>query len=385
MSIRAKENKITEEDKDLIRETVNSVLALRNSGALNGDDDGNLDRLREDEKSNAIVWRTLAFVMFGILILFASDVIEFKKFGGQSNSNSNSNNNHDIIGGIVEKKVVHVSTPVANLEHDPVPSPVSVNPPEKIPTATSTVETNSDAAATNQVQEVNLVTTAKWHTYKTRGQPMSDNDRKEMEDKWGTWTLNADTKDRPTDDYYAAYPNRDVPRSKFPSNAWQTDKEWLSKFLPESIKLVDRAMNAILEEYGQPLDGTSDLFSFEKYDQWNEKMDKEPCQKQIGCTLVQSFENLKRRLLHAIMTEDIFVVAMGGHSSSAGHGNHFTQSYTLQVQWILEAVFSRLGVRHQSRNIGLGGLGTTQTGVATKQILGHDVDVLMWDSGALTV
>jgi hypothetical protein len=83
------------------------------------------------------------------------------------------------------------------------------------------------------------------------------------------------------------------------------------------------------------------------------------------------------------MTEDMFVFAMGGHSSAAGHGNHFTQSYTLQVQWILEGVFSRLGVRHQSRNIGLGGLGTAQTGIATKQMLGHDVDVLMWDSGAL--
>jgi hypothetical protein len=68
-------------------------------------------------------------------------------------------------------------------------------------------------------------------------------------------------------------------------------------------------------------------------------------------------------------------------SSSAGHGNHFQQSYTLQVQWILEAVFARLRMKHQARNCGLGGLGTTQTGMATKSIMGYDLDILLWDSG----
>jgi hypothetical protein len=39
------------------------------------------------------------------------------------------------------------------------------------------------------------------------------------------------------------------------------------------------------------------------------------------------------------------------------HRNHFQQSYTLQVQWILEAVFARMGVKHEARNFGNGGLG----------------------------
>lgn len=60
--------------------------------------------------------------------------------------------------------------------------------------------------------------------------------------------------------------------------------------------------------------------------------------------------------------------------------NSFQQSYTLQVQWILEAVFSRLGVRHQARNFGNGGLGTIQHGLATSGVFGPDVDFLMWDS-----
>ena len=224
---------------------------------------------------------------------------------------------------------------------------------------------------------------------------MSDADRKAMEDKWGKWTLEPPANKSPpadanananAEDYYADYPHRDVPRTKFPAGAWQTDKDWLSKFLPEGIKLVERAMNAILEEYGQPLladDGTtaSDLFRVGKLDKYASDVAQRPCKSQSGCTDATSFYNLKRRLLHAVMTEDVFVVAMGGHSSAAGHGNHFVQSYTLQVQWILEGVFSRLGVRHQSRNFGQGGMGTTQSGLATKQILGHDVDVLLWDSG----
>lgn len=37
--------------------------------------------------------------------------------------------------------------------------------------------------------------------------------------------------------------------------------------------------------------------------------------------------------------------------------NHFIQSYTLQIQWILEAVFARLGVKHEARNFGNGGMG----------------------------
>jgi len=360
------------------------MLPQSKSGSTYSGDEGNND------KSNEAVWKTLAFVMFGITILFATDIIEFKKYaphGSQSSRISSSNplavaeKTHEIIAGSVEYKSVPVPAPV------PAPVPTQ-NPTEKVaalpqanPTATPSITPAAKVTPAAEEKKASPGAKPERHTYKTRGQPMNEEDRKAMEDKWGKWSLEPDKKDRPTDDFYAAYPNRDIPREKFPSNAWQTDKEWLSKFLPESIKLVDRAIDAIMEEYGQPKDGTSELFHAEKHDDWIENMTKHPCKKQSGCTTAKSFENLKRRILHAVMTEDLFVVAMGGHSSSAGHGNHYTQSYTLQVQWILECVFSRLGVRHQSRNVGLGGLGTTQTGIATKQMLGHDVDMLMWDSG----
>lgn len=353
--MKIKKTKISKADKSLIRDTVNSIAAMRNSSASDEEmegltrSNGNSNGDGNQARSNDGYWKALAFVMFGIVVLFATDTIEFKKLGLKKNNESGNEDAADaIFGGHVETKVPEPALPMV------------------------------EAAPT---EPKNRSLSAGRRTYETRGQPMSDEDRKAMEDKWGKWSLEADAKDRPTDDYYIAHPNRDVPFDKFPDNAWQKDKDWLSKFLPESIELVDRATNAILEEYGQPTDGTSDLFHVEKHEQWIANMEKEHCKSQVGCTTVKSYENLKRRLLHAVMTEDNFIFAMGGHSAAAAHGNHFTQSYTLQVQWILEGVFSRLGVRHQARNLGLGGLGTVQTGLATKQMIGHDVDILMWDSG----
>ena len=60
--------------------------------------------------------------------------------------------------------------------------------------------------------------------------------------------------------------------------------------------------------------------------------------------------------------------------------NHFQQSYTLQVQWILEPVFARLGVRHESRNFGNAGVGTMHNAIGSGSIYGPDVDILMYDS-----
>jgi hypothetical protein len=51
------------------------------------------------------------------------------------------------------------------------------------------------------------------------------------------------------------------------------------------------------------------------------------------------------------------------------------------VAWIVEPIFARLGVKHQSRNFGNGGLGTQHNAFAGGSIWGPDVDMLMWDSG----
>lgn len=85
-----------------------------------------------------------------------------------------------------------------------------------------------------------------------------------------------------------------------------------------------------------------------------------------------SWGNIYRPLCSSIVLCSLLVVVFR---------NHFVQSYTIQVQWILEAVFARLGVRHQARNFGMGGLGTIHNGLGAGSIYGPDVDILMWDSG----
>ena len=311
----------------------NAIGAVGTTVARGSDSTNQITR---SKASTAV--KTLAFVLFGVVVLFATDVIEFKQSSraiGEAPSLP-----------FVAETVVHKTTIDAGSSH---------------PGGTGT---------------------ATRHTYQPRGQPMSDDDRRAMIEKWGSWTLEDPKRpSRPTDDYYARYPNRDVPRNEFPSNAWQLDKDYLGRFLQEGLQLVERAQRAILEEYGQPTDGSSTMFRVTKFADNGWAGDSHDCQSEGGCTTQSSWDNLKRRLLHAVMTEDVFVFAMGGHSAAAGHGNIFQQSYTLQVQWILEAVFARLGVRHQSRNFGMGGLGTTQNGIATKAIYGYDVDMLLWDSG----
>lgn len=135
-----------------------------------------------------------------------------------------------------------------------------------------------------------------------------------MMDEWGSWTL-VDDKERPQYDFYSNYPHRDVPRTEFPSNAWQLDAEYLAKFLPESLALVERAQKAILKEYGQE---TPDMFRVFRYNATEEPTDRGS--KQGGWTTDDSWNGLVKRILHAIVTEDVFTFAMGGHSAAAGHG-----------------------------------------------------------------
>ena len=345
----------------------------------------------ENSRNNVNAWKTLSFILAIILVLFVTEIIEIKKPYGMSPGNNP-------LGTNVEFKHKEVNS----IQEE-------VNLYEKISTATNTATTAEDIGSNKRSKEniydVESIVPSKTadltkspmvrtsrHIYKQRGQPMSKGDVKSMIDKWGSWTL-VDNKERPTEDYYAAYPNRDIPRSEFPTNAWQTDNDYLSKFLPEAIKLVERTQEAILAEYGHT-EGSwevrTEMFELEMFESLEKAsgyiIEKPEWRKDVegdrgGWSTFKSMEGLKRRLLHAIMTEDSFIFAMGGHSSAAGHGNNFIQSYTVQVQWIMEAVFARLGVRHASKNFANGGLGTIQHGLAASSVYGPSIDMLVWDSG----
>jgi hypothetical protein len=227
-------------------------------------------------------------------------------------------------------------------------------------------------------------------TYLLRGKPTDDATKKALAQTWGEWTfVDPKANKRPMENFYADYPNRDVPREKFPANAWQTDKEYLSKFLPQAKALVERALEGILSEYGhskldepdKTFDERSNMFSFKIADLLaGEKLPKTYPFDIGGWTTQRSFNGLARRILHAVMTEDQFTLVMTGHSSAAGHGNHLQQSYTMQFQKAMEPIFARLGVKCIAHNMGMGGMGTIQNALAAGDIYGKDVDILLWDS-----
>jgi len=91
-----------------------------------------------------------------------------------------------------------------------------------------------------------------------------------------------------------------------------------------------------------------------------------------GWTTKRSFEGLVRRLLHAIMTNGTFTVALAGHSAAAGHGNHFRESYIMTMHKIMAPIFARLGVQLITHNFSQGGLGTIQNAMGAGDLYGQE-------------
>jgi hypothetical protein len=240
--------------------------------------------------------------------------------------------------------------------------------------------------------------------YLKRCRHLDETDQKQIADKWGSWTfadpmvtatpekLSFKSKDRPRDDYYVNYPSRDVPRGQFPPNAWQTDEMFLSQFLPEAQALVLRSMEGILTEYGHGKDQEPDRSLEQRSDMFLVRVSNNTSAGALlwqegdasdagGFMSEKAYNGLGRRVLHAIMTEDTFRVVTGGHSAAAGHGNHFQQSYTLQIQRVLEPIFARLGVTMTAHCLGMGSMGTIQNAIGMRDLYGGDIDVLIYDSG----
>jgi hypothetical protein len=277
-----------------------------------------------------------------------------------------------------------IQTPTALQQTTEAPAQATVSPTVATSSPTVQATANASSAPPANIDVSNIVEKRK--TYKTRGQPLSPEERKEIIDKWGSWSFN-ESRPQVKDSFYQSFPNRDVPHDQWPENAWQRNPEYLKQFLGHAMALVERTQNAIFQEYTFTNNDPRAIFSLKIFEEDAEILDHTfPGRGQYGgsgggWTTRNTWAGLKRRLLHAIITEDSFVVAMAGHSAAAGHGNLFQQSYTLQIQWILEGVFARLGVKHEARNFGMGGLGTSQNGMAASSIYGHDIDFLHWDSG----
>ena len=290
------------------------------------------------------IWRVLGVIVLGILVLFATDSVEIERVSTDDHPGIDLDGapGHTTIKTLDEytgpdPQSVNSERPGIE-EPSPIAPPIAppTTPPIAPPTAPpidSVPDTPTDDApigASSPTVPAKPTTTIEGestlrHTYKRRGQPLSNENRKALIDQYGSWTL-VDTKTRPTQDFYKKYPNRDIPRSEFPSNAWQIDEEYLGKFLSEAIALTQRAQEGILNEYGYT-QGTFEnradpMFGIELIDDLANAtgLSGRDSISKGGWTTKKSWEGLKRRLLHAIMTEDSFVFAMGGHSAAAGHG-----------------------------------------------------------------
>jgi hypothetical protein len=224
--------------------------------------------------------------------------------------------------------------------------------------------------------------------------PVDEETKKNLATEWGKWHFwDGDEDTRPSGDYCANFPNRDVPGDEFPDEAWQNDAVFVNHIVNDAEQLVARAMEAIFVEYGhgkplkaEELASRMAMFGWNKLDLATQtgappKYSKRGDHGNGGWTTARSMDGLVRRLLHAIMTNDTFTVVMGGHSAAAGHGNHFHQSYMMQFHKILAPIFARMGVKLVTRNMGQGGLGTVHNALGAGSLYGNEIDLLLWDSG----
>ena len=281
---------------------------------------------------------------------------------------------------------------------DPTPQPTEVgvvaaatNPP----TEAAATNPPTEAAATNPPTEAAAASKAGFIDYGANGdvfkkeslvvkpdRTLTPEQESALIAKWGKWELVDDkAASRPKDDMYDPYPNRDIPFDKFPAGAWQTDKDYLTKYFDQGLKLVDRALEAILEEYGHSKTHEPDKSFEERSAMFQLSMNGPANAHNGGWSNEKSIKGLSRRVLHALVTNDSFHAVMGGHSAAAGHGNQFKQSYMMQLHKTVEPVFGMLGVSFKAQNFGRGGLGTLQSSMAMRDEYGDDLDFLVWDSG----
>ena len=220
-------------------------------------------------------------------------------------------------------------------------------------------------------------------------------------EKYGEWHFwDGEPEIRPKDDYASKFANRDIPEDEFPDNAWQVDAVYANHFLNDASNLISRAEEAIYEEYGhgKPLP-SEQMMERSKMTKLN-KIDLSDANAQppadymdnSGWTTKRSFEGLVRRLLHAVMSNDVFtVVILGDGPMASGAGNHFAQTYGMQFESIMTPIFARLNtkfvVRHMTRE-GMGG-GPLLDGLGFTDLISGSgdgaagVDLLIWDSSGL--
>lgn len=77
-----------------------------------------------------------------------------------------------------------------------------------------------------------------------------------------------------------------------------------------------------------------------------------------------------------------FTWATGGHSSSAGHGNLFRESYTANMERAVKPILEAIGIDFRARNYGMGAARSgPEIALCATSIFGRDTDIVSWDYG----
>lgn len=102
-----------------------------------------------------------------------------------------------------------------------------------------------------------------------------------------------------------------------------------------------------------------------------------------------SWDRLKARIVMKLIDvlsnrqqKPSFVWATGGHSSAAGHGNFYDESYTAVLEKNVRVIFDAVGIHFTGRNYAMGGSDSApEAAWCNEEIFGTDLDVLVWDFG----
>lgn len=197
---------------------------------------------------------------------------------------------------------------------------------------------------------------------------------------------------------FSAYKNRDVPAKSFLKNSWQTDPEYVGLLITEAKKLITRVREGIYELYGYPNTDLNGVIHSEKIlnerakmfqiingnysvNSLGEAVDMKSNEKLQGVAYLneKGWNELQRKLLHAIITQDDFFVVLVGDGNAAGHGNNFRQSSVLNFHYLLEPILNILGIRLISRNMAMKDVPILLSTLAGADIYG-EADILLYSS-----
>jgi hypothetical protein len=201
-----------------------------------------------------------------------------------------------------------------------------------------------------------------------------------IREKWGAWDFNDEHPEiRPIANFDET-PYKDMKNDAFPPKSWQMDQTYVTDFIAEARKLVNRVREGIYAEYGHATEDMpceldiklrNEVFKIHITDEA-----KHPGEhKDNGLAYInkKGLDMYARKLLHSMITNDEFYYVMGGHSAAAGHGNNFHQTYLMEFANIMEPVLHKLGVRLIARNLAMGGYGTLHFSLGAATLYGENV------------